>query len=225
MTEALCFDVYGSTHDQHSAPVIRALEDEAGVPTPVAEEMAEMWVEHELRYSLEVTLMDAYDTWWSLTEAALEYVLDYYGVDATDDVVAEVMGAYEHLEPHESWDALERLRDAGYGLYVLSDGDPGMLETLVANTGMDAHLDGVVSVHEVGAFKPAPEVYTNVLDHVDCDIGDCTMVATHLFDLAGAANAGMRTAFVDRYNVPGRRLDFEPDLTVPTYERLADELT
>jgi 2-haloacid dehalogenase len=68
-------------------------------------------------------------------------------------------------------------------------------------------------------------VYTNVLDHVDCDIGDCTMVATHLFDLAGAANAGMRTAFVDRYNVPGRRLDFEPDLTVPTYERLADELT
>jgi 2-haloacid dehalogenase len=60
--------------------------------------------------------------------------------------------------------------------------------------------------------------------HVDRDIEECRMVATHLFDLAGAANAGMRTAFVDRHNVRARRIDFEPDIAVPTYERLTDEL-
>ncbi|MFB6302908.1 MAG: haloacid dehalogenase type II [Haloferacaceae archaeon] len=224
MAEALCFDVYGSTHDQYSEPVIDALEEEAGTPTPIAEEMAEMWVQHQLRYSFEVTLMDEYDTWWNLTDAALDYVLDYYGVDATDETRATIMETYEHLEPYESWDPFDRLREAGYDLYILSDGNPEMLETLAANTGMDAYLDGIVSAHEVRAFKPAPEVYANMLNHVDREIDECRMVATHLFDAAGAANAGMKTAFVDRYNVPARRIGFEPDLAVPTYERLADEL-
>jgi 2-haloacid dehalogenase len=224
MSEVLCFDVYGSTHNQYSRPVIEALESEIGVATPIAEEIARQWVEAELRYSFEVTLMDTYDTWWNLTEAALSHTLEYYGIDASTETVRSVMAAYEHLEPYESWDPFERLQEAGHDLYILSDGNPEMLETLAENTGMDEYIDGVVSAHEVRAFKPAPEVYTNMQTHVDRDIDEFRMVATHLFDLAGAANAGMQTAFIDRYNVPPRRIDFEPDLTVPTYEELAAEL-
>jgi len=225
MGEVLCFDVYGSTHNQYSQPVIDALEREVGVATPVAEELARAWIQRELRYTFEVTLMDAYDTAWNLTAAALSDTLEYYGHDADEESTAAIMAAYEHLEPYEPWDPLERLQDAGHDLYILSNGSPGMLETLAANTGMDEYLDGIVSADEVRAFKPAPEVYTNMQTRVDRDIDEFRMVATHLFDLAGAANAGMRTAFVDRYNVPPRRVDFEPDVAVPTYERLADELT
>lgn len=224
MGEVLCFDVYGSTHDQYSAPVVDALVAATGVSTPVADGIARAWIQRELRYTFEVTLMDAYETAWNLTEAALSYTLEYYGLEADQETVATVMAAYEHLEPFESWEPLERLQAAGQDLYVLSNGDPEMLETLAANTGMDEYLDGIVSAREAGAFKPSPEVYTNMESHVDRDIDECRMVATHLFDLAGAANAGMKTAFVDRHDVPARRLDFEPDLAVPTYEALADRL-
>ncbi len=224
MGEVLCFDVYGSTHNQYSQPVIDAVEREVGVATPVADEIARAWIQRELRYTFEVTLMDDYETAWNLTEAALSYTLEYYGLDADEGTVRAIMAAYEHIEPYESWDSLERLQDAGHDLYILSNGDPEMLETLAANTGMDEHLDGIVSAQEVRAYKPCSEVYTNMQSHVDRDIEECRMVATHLFDLAGAAHTGMQTAFVDRYNVPARRIDFEPDITVPTYGRLADEL-
>lgn len=224
MGEVLCFDVYGSTHNQYSEPVLDALAAETGVSIPVADDIAREWIQRELRYTFEVTLMDAYDTAWNLTEAALSYTLESYGLDADEETTAAIMAAYEHLEPFESWDPLDRLQAAGHDLYILSNGDPEMLETLATNTGMDEHLDGIVSAQEVRAYKPSPEVYTNIQSHVDREIEECRMVATHLFDLAGAANAGMQTAFVDRYDVPARRLDFEPDLTVPTYEQLADEL-
>jgi len=224
MGEVLCFDVYGSTHNQYSAPVVDALVAATGVSRPVADEIARAWIQRELRYTFEMTLMDAYETAWNLTEAALSYTLEYYGLDADEETAATIMAAYEHLEPFESWEPLDRLQAAGHDLYILSNGDPEMLETLAANTGMDEYLDGIVSAQGVQAYKPSPAVYTNMASHVDRDIDECRMVATHLFDLAGAANAGMQTAFVDRYDVPARRLDFEPDLAVPTYERLADEL-
>ncbi|MFB6305064.1 MAG: haloacid dehalogenase type II [Haloferacaceae archaeon] len=222
MPEALCFDVYGSTHDQGS--VADALGDATGLPDDVAGEMARRWADSQLRYSMEVTLMDRYETWWELAARALDDVLAYYGVDLDDDERDAVLDTYNHLDPHEGWEPLRRLREAGHELYILSDGNPEMLETLAGNTGMDEHLDGIISVHEARAFKPAPEAYRTVLDHVDRELDECRMVATHLFDLAGAANVGMRTAFVNRHGVPDRYMGFSPDLTVPTYERLADEL-
>lgn len=222
MPETLCFDVYGSTHDQES--VAAALGEATDLPADVAREMARRWADRQLRYSMEVTLMDRYATWWDLAAWALDDVLAYYGVALGDDERDAVLATYDHLDPHEGWEPLRRLRDAGHDCYVLSDGNPEMLAAITANTGMDEYLDGIVSVHEVRKFKPAPEAYTTMLDHVDRDIDECRMVATHLFDLAGAANAGMRTAFVNRHNVPARYRDFTPDLTVPTYERLADEL-
>jgi hypothetical protein len=51
-TEVLCFDVYGSTHNQHS--IVETLADVADVSLGVAEEMSELWVEHQIDYSMEV---------------------------------------------------------------------------------------------------------------------------------------------------------------------------
>ena len=98
-TEVLCFDVYGSTHDQHS--IVETLAEVADVSIDVAEEMSELWVEHQIDYSMEVTLMDEYESWWSLTERAFEWVLDYYGLDLSEDERETVMDAYEHLEFYE----------------------------------------------------------------------------------------------------------------------------
>jgi 2-haloacid dehalogenase len=220
--EVLCFDVYGSTHNQHS--IVETLAEVADVSLAVAEEMSELWVEHQIDYSMEVTLMDNYESWWSLTERAFEWVLDYYGIDLTAAEREEVMEAYNHLEFYEGIEPFERLSEAGHELYILSDGNPEMLETLAENSGFDEVVDGIVSVEEVGKFKPAPEVYHSIGDHVDRPAEECTMVATHTFDVAGAKNAGLDGILINRHRVPEHRLGFEPDLVVPSYAALADEI-
>lgn len=222
MPEALCFDVYGSTHDQHSTPV-RRIREVTGVADPVAERVSRHWALEQLRYSFEVTMMDRYETWWSLADRALDYALEYHGLALEPDEREAVLEAYQHLEPHEDWAPFERLGEA-FDLYVLSDGNPEMLATLAANTGFDEHLDGVVSADEVGVYKPRPEVYERMAAYVDGGVDECVMVATHHFDVAGAMNAGMSAAFVNRFGEPTTRLGVEPDVAVGSYAELADEL-
>ena len=221
-TEVLCFDVYGSTHDQHS--IVETLAEVADVSIDVAEEMSELWVEHQIDYSMEVTLMDEYESWWSLTERAFEWVLEYYGIDLSEAERETVMDAYERLALYEGIEPFERLAAAGHELYILSDGNPEMLATLAENSGFEAVLDGIVSVEDVGKFKPAPEVYRNVENYVDRPAEECTMVATHTFDVAGAKHAGLDGVLVNRHRVPPHRLGYEPDLVVPSYAALADEI-
>lgn len=222
MPEALCFDVYGSTHDQHSTPVHR-LQRVTGVSQPVAERVSQLWAREQLRYSFEVTMMDRYETWWSLADQALEYALDYSGLELSEEERETILEAYQHLEPYEDWGPFEHLSN-DYDLYVLSDGNPEMLATLVANTGFEEYLDGIVSAHEVRAYKPRPEVYGQMDDHIEGGVSDCLMVATHHFDVAGAMNAGMGAAFVNRFGEPTRRLGVDPNRIVSSYAELADVL-
>lgn len=222
MPEALCFDVYGSTHNQHSTPVER-IREVTGVPDPVAEHVSRRWAAEQLRYSFEVTMMGEYETWWTLAERALRHALAYHGLEVTSEELETILEAYQHLEPYEAWAPFERLA-AEYDLYILSDGNPEMLETLASNTGFDDYLTGVVSAHGVRAYKPRPEVYEQLAAVVDGELSDCGMVATHQFDVAGATNAGMEGLFVNRFGEPTGRLGFEPDLTVGSYAELADAL-
>lgn len=222
MLEALCFDVYGSTHNQHSTPK-RRVRDVTGVAEPVAETISRRWAAEQLRYSFEVTMMDEYQTWWALAEQALEYALAYHGLEVTADEQATILEAYQHLEPYEDWEAFDRLADE-YDLYILSDGNPEMLETLARNTGFEEYLSGIVSAHPVQAYKPRPEVYEQMAQHVDGGLGDCGMVATHQFDIAGAMNAGMDGIFVNRFGEPTSRLGFEPQLSVGSYAELANRI-
>lgn len=223
MPEVLCFDVYGSTHNQHS--ITDTLEEVTGLPRPIVQEMSEMWVDHQISYSMEVTLMREYRSWWDLTMESLDYVLDYYGVNLRDEEYQRVMEAYKYLEPYEDLANFGQLRDAGHELYILSDGNQDMLDELAANTGFDDYLTGIVSVDGVEVFKPHPKAYENIENYTDCSVEDCTMVATHTFDIAGAQAAGMNTVLVNRFNVPTTRLSHTPDMVVDSYAELAKELS
>lgn len=222
MAETLCFDIYGSVHNQHS--IVDTLKEVTGLPSPVMEEMSKMWVDHQISYSLEVTLMDEYRTWWDLTVESLEYVLDYYNVEVTDEERERIMDAYSHLEPYEDWDEFAELREAGHELYILSDGNPEMLKELAENSGFSKYLDGIVSVHELEKYKPHPDVYHNIENYAERPVEECTMVATHTFDIAGAQSAGMKTVLVNRFGVPDTRLGHTPDLVVDSYAELAEVL-
>jgi len=107
---------------------------------------------------------------------------------------------------------------------VLSNGNPEMLEELAANAGLAEHLDDLVSAHEVRTFKPDPAVYRNAADRLDRSLGDCRLVSSNPWDVAGAASAGMATAWVNRTREPPETVGGEADLTVESLSALADTL-
>jgi 2-haloacid dehalogenase len=130
-------------------------------------------------------------------EAALRDEVGRRGLDPAriDEALeaASALPAYSDTAP-----GLEALQAAGQRLAVLtnSGADAGR-RTLEAN-GLAHRFERILGVDAVGSFKPHPAVYRYALEELGCDPRDVTFVSAHAWDLAGAANAGMRTAFVIR---------------------------
>ncbi len=115
--------------------------------------------------------------------------------------------------------ALERLRRAGYGLAILSNGDRDMLEAAKPHIGFA--FDHVISVQEAGYFKPHRKTYATAEDIIGVGRIRCLFVANHAFDCIGAKSHGMRTAFIDRRARPFGDTPHQPDLTVADFSELA----
>ncbi len=90
--------------------------------------------------------------------------------------------------------ALARLRDAGFRLAVLTQSSAEAAEEVVRNAGLDVDL--VLSAPESGVYKPDARAYRYGLSQAGVD--EAWFVAGHWWDVAGAAAAGLRTAWVSR---------------------------
>ena len=209
-TEALCFDMYGTLCDTSS--VTRRLGEVLGVPGVLVDAVDETWRRKQLQYSYQVAQMDAYEPFWEVTTRALDYALAQYGLDPAADERDRIVEAYNHLSPYpDAAPTLERLGDAGYTLTVLSNGNPSMLERLADNAGLTPHLDDIISADEVSTFKPAPAVYENAARRLGLDIGACRLVSANAWDAAGAGNAGMGVAWINRRRDPPEAIGPVPD--------------
>jgi len=223
MDEALCFDMYGTLCDTSS--VTATLADELDAADGLVDAVDARWRATQLRYSFLLVGMGRYRPFWDVTADALDYALDYYELDPDEETRERILASYNHLEPFDdALDALADLHEAGYELAVLSNGSPPMLETLAANAGFEPILDAVVSAHEVETFKPAPAVYENAAARLDRDLAACRLVSSNAWDVAGAAAAGMGTAWVNRSREPSARVGGAADLMASTLVALAEEL-
>ena len=221
--EALCFDMYGTLCETGS--VTRTLRTELEIPAGFADAVDDLWRRKQLQYSYQRGQMDDYAPFSTVTADALSYALAYYDLDPDEGVRGRILAAYDHLDAFpDAVESLAGLREAGYGCWVLSNGDPGMLERLSETAGLSPHLDGLVSADEVRTFKPDPRVYENGADRLDRGIGECRLVSSNAWDVAGAAQAGMATAWVNRSGEPAERVGGDADLEVESLATVGDRL-
>ena len=222
---ALTFDLFGTVLDLGGSltPYIDAFlkEKKSNVSA------AEVWHEWRYRQRLEqyqdnIVAM-GHSGYTPVARRAGVFVLRQFGVDATSAEVDRLMQAWQHLKPFpEVVSAFERLKKR-FRLVALSNGERGYLDHLVKNQ-IKWNFDTVISVEDVGAFKPHPGVYRHGVFKLGLEIGQCMMVSANSYDVMGARMCGMRGAFVNRYNLPYEDTPFLPDVTVPNFMQLAEQL-
>ncbi|MXY44682.1 MAG: haloacid dehalogenase type II [Dehalococcoidia bacterium] len=154
---------------------------------------------------------------------AFVYCLRKHNVSYTDEAVREFMEAYKRLQPFD--DAIQGLRALGqrYKLVALSNGEQWYLEELLHNN-VPLTFDAIISVDQVGAFKPSPGIYRKAVQRLGCEPGEIMMVAAHSFDILGAQACGFRAAYVDRYGLPTEVSEYQPDIIVDDFVELATRL-
>lgn len=199
--EMCVFDAYGTLFDFNSA-VAR----HRGAIGPAADALSEMWRNKQIQYTWLRNAMGAYAPFWQVTGEALDHCLAAHRI--SDPAVRErLLGSYLALDPFpEAAGMLACLARAGMRRAILSNGNPGMLDPMVSASKLVSHFEAVLSVDEVGAFKPDPSVYRLVEKHFGVTPDKVCFLSSNCWDAHGAAQFGFRTVWVNRTGAPDDRL-------------------
>ena len=197
---ACVFDAYGTLFDVHSA--VARLRSRVGAQ---ADALSQLWRAKQLEYTWLRALMGRHADFWQVTGDALDYALARTGVEPA--LREPLMQAYLALDAYpEVPEVLRRLRAGGLRTAILSNGAPGMLAAGAESAGIDGLLDAILSVEDVGIFKPHPEVYQLAVDRLALRPGEIAFQSSNAWDVNGAATFGLRAVWINRLGMPPERL-------------------
>jgi 2-haloacid dehalogenase len=213
------FDSYSTLVDVDAAQ--RALAERVDDPEPVSR----LWRSRSLAYTFVANQIDAYKPFYEINRDALQYALDAHDVALRAEERDEILAVYHELDVFDDVrDGIERLRDGGYDPYVVSNGNPEMLASMVEHADIDDLIEETISADEVRTFKPANELYRHATVRTETPIHEIAHVSAGWFDVMGAVHAGMQGVRIDRKGTPWEPFDGEPDLTVESLHDLAEAL-
>jgi len=212
---ACVFDAYGTLFDFASAAAACAdvLGDKAAAVTA-------LWRDKQLQYTWLRGLQGRHADFWQVTGDALDFTLDTLGI-ADASLRDRLMSLYRTLDCFpEVPQVLGRLKEAGFVTAILSNGSPSMLADAVAGARLGGLLDHVLSVEEVGVFKPHPSVYQLAVDRLGVPASAISFQSSNAWDAHAASAFGMRVVWCNRYGQRRERLPGAPDREIRTLAEL-----
>lgn len=207
---ACVFDAYGTLFDVNAAARAAAAEPGREALAAVWPKLAADWRAKQLQYTWLRAVMGVHADFWQVTQDGLDWAMEAAGL--TDEGLrARLLALYRELPAYpEVPSMLAAVKAAGRSVAILSNGSPGMLGAAVASAGLGGAIDAVLSVEEVGVFKPDARVYDLVGRHLGAPRGEVLFVSSNGWDAAAAAHYGFRTLWVNRAGDPVDRLPARP---------------
>jgi 2-haloacid dehalogenase len=214
---ACVFDAYGTLFDVNSAAA--QAKDALGAKW---QPLAELWRAKQLQYTWLRSLAGRHADFWQVTGDALDFAVASLALD--DLALRErLMRLYLSLSAYpEVGDTLTRLKAAGLKLAILSNGSPKMLSAAVDSAGIAKLLDAVLSVEEVGVYKPHPSVYQSAVDRIGAKADEICFVSSNGWDAFSARAFGLRVVWCNRFGQTAERIPERPDAEISTLAALPE---
>jgi 2-haloacid dehalogenase len=184
------------------------------------ERLTGLWREKQLQYTWLRAIQNQHVDFWQVTGDALDYALGALGIDNAA-LRHRLMTLYLTLDAFpEVASMLERLKNGGLKTAILSNGSPKMLRSAVNGARLRKLLDEVLSVEEVGVYKPHAKVYQLAVDRLGKPPSAIAFQSSNAWDAYAASAFGMRVVWCNRYGQPRERLPGSPDREVKSLAEL-----
>lgn len=216
------FDAYGTLFDVAAAA-------RAAAEQPGQEQLAQVWPKlasdwrlKQLQYTWHRAITGDHISFWQVTQDGLDWAMEASGLQDAD-LRQTLLDLYWKLQAYPEVPAmLKALKDGGFATAILSNGSPDMLDGAVQSAGLGAVLDAVLSVEDVGIFKPATPVYDLVGGHFGCAPDEVLFVSSNGWDAAKASQYGFHTTWVNRAGEPVDRLPDHPEQILSDLSSIPD---
>lgn len=183
------------------------------------------WFKQLTELFLTATVIDEYQNFETLSDAALQMMAKRYNVDLGAKDRADIQAASLTIPPFpDVRDGLEKLKDAGFTLALLTNSTLKSAEARLAHAGLRDYFKTVLSADAVECYKPAATAYQYAAKKLDVDLDDIRLVAAHGWDIAGAMKAGCKAAFIARPEKELNPKGSEPEITGPDLTSVAKKI-
>jgi 2-haloacid dehalogenase len=213
---ACVFDAYGTLFDVGSAAAAcrdAALGDRAAA-------LSALWREKQLQYTWLRALEGRHVDFWRVTGDALDFALETLKID-DPQLRSRLMNLYLTLAAYpEVPGVLKLLKAVGLTIAILSNGSPAMLRAAVDGAGIGAMVDALLSVEEVGVYKPHPKVYQLAVDRLALDAKAICFQSANAWDAYAASAFGLRVVWCNRQRQQPERLPGRPDYEISSLAEL-----
>ena len=217
--EACVFDAYGTLFDVSS--VARGAQDELGASWQA---LSDLWRMKQLQYTWLRGLSGKHADFWQVTGDALDFAMTTAGI-ADNGLRNRLMDLYLRISAYpEVKETLRRLKASGVKLAILSNGTPAMLSSAVDNANLGGLFDAVLSVEEVGVFKPHSSVYQLAVDRLAVAPKQICFISSNGWDAFSAKAFGFHVLWCNRFAQVPERIPEIPDGEILDLSELPDWL-
>ena len=214
---ACVFDAYGTLFDVNSP--VQKLATELGEK---ASELTKLWRQKQLEYTWLRSLMGTHADFWHVTGDALDYSLEALHID-DQGLRDELMTLYLKLDAYpDVVETLKAVRAKSKRTAILSNGSPSMLDSAVRAAGLDNFIDMVLSVEDVGIYKPSRRVYRHAMQKLQIqDAPSICFVSANSWDVQAAAQFGFQVVRLNRNGQSEDRIPGKPSAVIQSLSELA----
>ena len=204
--DACVFDAYGTLFDFNSAA--SAARDELGEDW---QRLSDLWRLKQLQYTWLRGLAQHHADFRQVTGDALDFALASLKIERPG-LRDRLMDLYLRLTTYPEVPAMLReLKERGMKLAILSNGTPPMLAAVVRNSGLEDVFDAVLSVEEVGVYKPHPSVYRLAAERLQIAPARICFLSSNGWDAYSAKAFGFRVIWCNRFGQAAERIPDTPD--------------
>ena len=204
--DACVFDAYGTLFDFNSAA--SAAKDELGDNW---RRLSDLWRLKQLQYTWLRGLAQHHADFRQVTDDALDFALASLKIERPG-LRDRLMDLYLRLTTYPEVPAMLReLKGRGMKLAILSNGTPPMLAAVVRNSGLEDVFDAVLSVEEVGVYKPHPSVYRLAAERLQIAPARICFLSSNGWDAYSAKAFGFRVIWCNRFGQAAERIPDTPD--------------
>ncbi|MEC9196894.1 MAG: haloacid dehalogenase type II [Pseudomonadota bacterium] len=205
------FDAYGTLFDVAGAARAAAATPEGAALSPHWAQLAAHWRAKQLEYTWLRAITGDHADFQQVTQDGLDWSLEAMGLDGDPALRAQLLDLYRTLPAYPEVPAmLQALNGAGYTCAILSNGTPQMLSDAVTSAGIGDQLDALLSIEDVGVYKPARAVYDLVRTRYGTQPEEVLFVSSNGWDAAGASGYGFNVLWVNRAGQPVDRMPHKP---------------
>jgi 2-haloacid dehalogenase len=184
-----------------------------------------LWFANLVMYSLVLTLADSYVPFTDIGPAVMKMMADTQGIKISEADRQELKEKFSTMPPYpEVPGALQKLRDAGFRLFTLTNNLVEVQSRQLEQGGIARFFERCFSVDSVKQYKPSPKTYGHVEKELGVSPSQLCMIACHTWDTLGARAAGWEAALIKRVGNDVLAVGPQPQIVGDDLNDVADQL-